>query len=224
MNDNLNGECVVIGNTLMSREKKQENGITKIGIYGLRNKLKPYKWYIGQSVDIIKRWEKDYRRLKCEGQPKLYYALQKYGYDGFDKILLEECTPDKKTLDERETQWMIHYNSIEGGYNLRGGGRGHGWHSEETKAKIREARRRQITHRPSEEAIERMREARAGIPLSGEHRLKLSASHMGNKQSDETKAKISKALLGIKRGHCTVERKLKKSLSMLGKCRTKKKL
>jgi len=192
-----------------------------VGIYGLQNKLKPEKWNIGQSWDIYKRWEY-YKMLNCDGQPKIYNAIKKYGYDGFEKRIIEMCDPDidQESLDLKESSWINHYNSIKNGYNLKGGG-SKGKHSEETKQKIREARSRQIIgkNHVSKEACEKMRADRTGIPLLEEHRIKLSISHIGNKQTEESKEKISKSLLGIKRGHWTEERRLRKSLSMVGKNR-----
>ena len=87
------------------------------GIYGLRNKTNG-KWYIGQSADNIHiRWGR-YKRHECKAQIKLYNALKKYGYDNFDKVILEECEPIKELLTSKETHWVEFYNSIESGYNI----------------------------------------------------------------------------------------------------------
>jgi group I intron endonuclease len=219
MNDNSNGEWKVIGETLTKNEERQEKDTTIIsGIYGLQNKQCPEKWYIGQSIDIYTRWERDYKRMKCTAQPKLYNALKKYGYDGFNKVLLEQCPSEKKVLDDRELYWMNYYNSTKNGYNLRGGGKGHGWHSDETKQKIKFARAKQKIGKGhvSEEAKKKMSEERTGKKLSNEHRIKLSISHMRNKQTEESKKKISDTMKGRIGRKWTDEQKLKKSLSMIG--------
>jgi group I intron endonuclease len=38
------------------------------------------KIYIGQSMDLGRR-ENEYGRLQCEGQPKIYYSINKHGWD-----------------------------------------------------------------------------------------------------------------------------------------------
>jgi group I intron endonuclease len=200
MNDNSNGEWKATGETQTNSEQPLENDTTKrkiVGIYGLRNKI-TNKWYVGQSVDIIKRLEIDYKKMKCIGQPKIYNALLKYGYNEFDKIILEECESKQEILNEKEIYWMKYYDSIKNGYNLRGGGGGHGWHSEETKQKIRMARANQIIgkNHVSEEAKIKMSMERKGKSLSDETCIKLSISHLGNKHSEETKIKIRNTLRG----------------------------
>jgi group I intron endonuclease len=85
------------------------------GIYGLQNKLKPTRWYVGQSKDIEHRWNRHYKHLHCKTQPKIYRALKRYGYDNFEKVILEECPIE--LLNEREAYWATVKNSIEKGYN-----------------------------------------------------------------------------------------------------------
>ena len=190
----------------------------RTGIYGLLCKTTG-KWYVGQSINIETRWDKHYKRLNCKGQPKIYHALKKYGYDDFDKVILEECVPEKDILDKKEDYWIIQKNSINNGYNIRGGGFGHGWHSEETKQKIREARAKQSigSGHVSEEARMRLSAERKGKSLSEDHRRKLSISHIGITQTEESKLKISTTMKGKPGRKWTEEQKLKKSLSMIGK-------
>ena len=45
----------------------------KIGIYKITNLING-KIYIGQSVNILKRWL-SYKKLNCKGQPKLYRSF-----------------------------------------------------------------------------------------------------------------------------------------------------
>jgi len=114
----------------------------KSGIYGLTNKI-TNKWYVGQTInDIADRWG-DYKRMNCKGQPKLYRALRKYGYENFEKIILEECPADRYILNERETFWILEKNSVKNGYNCNEGGTAATppmlgkKHSEEAKEKIK---------------------------------------------------------------------------------------
>ena len=54
----------------------------------------------------------------------IYAALKKYGYDAFEKIVLEECSNDRSTWGPLETKWIKYYDSIEHGYNIAEGGIG----------------------------------------------------------------------------------------------------
>ena len=49
---------------------------TQIGIYKITSPNN--KIYIGQSVDIYKRWNY-HKKLYSNDSPKLYYSLKKYG-------------------------------------------------------------------------------------------------------------------------------------------------
>ena len=70
------------------------------GIYKITN-LVNGKVYIGQSVDIYKRWteHKDCITSK-KGYKPLYRAFRKYGINNFEFIVLEYC--DEKQLREKE--------------------------------------------------------------------------------------------------------------------------
>lgn len=94
------------------------------GIYKITNTLNG-KCYIGQSVDIYKRWAEhksnwmqSSQRNKC-----LYRAFRKYGIDNFTFEILQKCKKDK--LDEREEYWIKKLNSFHGGYNMNSGGHSH---------------------------------------------------------------------------------------------------
>ena len=119
-----------------SEIKKKSLNAKCCGIYGLKNKTNG-KWYVGQSIYSIKsRWKEYHRPDRCKGQTKLYKALKKYGIDNFDKIVLEECLPDRQILDSREDYWIRNYDSVENGYNCRYGG-ANGKMSKESIQKIK---------------------------------------------------------------------------------------
>lgn len=161
-----------------------------VGIYGLFCRPSG-KWYVGQSDHIYKRWGY-YGRLDCKSQPKLYNALLKYGYESFEKVVIEECDNVDWILDYREMYWIRRLDSIENGYNVRDGGkRSSGWKlSEETKRKIGNC------HRNNESFREKMRiVARNRPPMSEESRKKCSiASRKKGPTSEETRKRISDAL------------------------------
>lgn len=91
-----------------------------MGIYKITNILNN-KCYIGQSINIERRWEEHlYRNTHCTF---LRYAIAKYGKDAFTFEVLEECSQNQ--LNEREQYWIKYYNSYgENGYNLTMGGDG----------------------------------------------------------------------------------------------------
>jgi len=105
-----------------------------IGIYKIISPTN--KLYIGQSVDIDRRF-KEYKRLNCKQQPKIYNSLQKYGSENHIFKIIEECSIDQ--LNEKELYWKIHYNSISEGLNCELYDNGVGPRSEETKRRISEA-------------------------------------------------------------------------------------
>jgi group I intron endonuclease len=158
------------------------------GIYGLKCKITD-KWYIGQSVDIHGRWHYAYELMHCKSQPKIYNALVKYGYDGFEKVVVEECSEVGWILDYRETFWIRYYDSIRGGYNLKEGG-ATGKVSDETKAKISAAvKGRKLT----DEQKKKISEATKKACNSPEYKRKISKSWITRRLtgvSDETKAKM----------------------------------
>ena len=107
------------------------NGI----IYMHRNKINN-KVYIGQTIQSCQsRWKHNGNGYKT--QNKFYSAIQKYGWDNFEHIILEENLTLEE-LNERESYWIHFYNSIENGYNVREGGNNQPL-TNEHKEKIRES-------------------------------------------------------------------------------------
>ena len=90
---------------------------TVCGIYKITNQL-DNMCYIGQSVDISRRWKE---HAKCGlgiDTPignKLYKAMQEVGLYNFSFELLEECPRDQ--LDEKEKYYIKLYQSNDYGYN-----------------------------------------------------------------------------------------------------------
>ena len=95
------------------------------GIYKITNTVNG-KVYIGQSIDIKKRWtnhKKDafWQKAECYQYP-LYKAMRKYGIPHFDFVILEECS--REQLNEREIFYIqqYHANKKKNGYNQTLGG------------------------------------------------------------------------------------------------------
>lgn len=199
-----------------------------IGIYLITNLLNGKK-YVGQSVDIKKRWnEHKYH----DNSMLVHRAIAKYGIDNFKFEVICECT--KGELNELEKKYIQEYNSMHpNGYNLKTGGgqcieyceaskrrmseaqKKHvGWHhSEETKQKIGNAHRGR--KRPAE-SVEKMRKALTGRHLSPEHVEKLRIASTGRRQTPEAREKTRMANLGKKRGPLSEEHKRKLSELLRG--------
>ena len=103
-----------------------------IGIYKIINPTG--KIYIGQAININKRWKQYKTILKQVIGSKLYNSLNKYGVETHQFEIIEECLLEQ--LNERELFWGKHYDVLgPNGLNLRLGD-ANGKMSEETKQKI----------------------------------------------------------------------------------------
>jgi group I intron endonuclease len=71
--------------------------IDMIGIYKITSPTN--KTYVGQSINIEKRF-KQYERLDCKKQPKLYNSFSKHGVKNHIFEILEECSLDELNTKE----------------------------------------------------------------------------------------------------------------------------
>lgn len=84
-----------------------------IGIYKIENLLS-HKIYIGQSVNIERRWQ---QHCRTSGQSRIAKAIQKYGKNNFSFEILEQCLIDE--LNEKEDFYIQYYHSlVPNGYNV----------------------------------------------------------------------------------------------------------
>lgn len=94
---------------------------TKCGVYKITNLLNN-KCYIGQSVDIYKRWC-DHCKCGCgmdtPKNNKLYAAMLEDGLENFTFELLEECP--REELNKKELFYINLYESNDYGYNITQG-------------------------------------------------------------------------------------------------------
>ena len=173
------------------------------GIYKITNMVNG-KVYIGQSVDIEKRWRR-HKNLYLNYDEILYKAMRKYGFENFSFEILIEC--EEGLLDLMEIYYIKQYNSFVGwkdnwGYNATtGGGR-----PSKTISKSKKQR---------EALSKRMK----GVPKSEEHKRKIGIAHKGEKNhmwgkivSEETRKKISEAKTGT-----TMSSEAKKKMSEANK-------
>ena len=106
-----------------------------IGIYKIENLIN-HKCYIGQSINIQARWNKEkkvaFNKNAKEYEYPISRAFRKYGIENFSFEIIEECNRSK--LNEREKYWISFYNSFFSGYNQTLGGDNSGPNT--TKEKI----------------------------------------------------------------------------------------
>ena len=94
-----------------------------VGVYKITNKING-KSYIGQSVDIKRRWAEHKARAfdpnnNCYDKP-LYNSFRKHGIENFEFTVLEECSVDQ--INDLETFYIQQYNAlVPNGYNLEAG-------------------------------------------------------------------------------------------------------
>ena len=90
------------------------------GIYKIENKING-KLYIGQSVNIEKRWNNHKSHIYAENS-LLHQDIQVYGIENFELSVIEECSKDE--LFDKEIFWIDYYNTYNNGYNKTIGGSG----------------------------------------------------------------------------------------------------
>ena len=107
-----------------------------IGIYKIENQING-KVYIGQSINIARRW-KEHRSRANNNDTPLYRAINKYGLENFTFEILEECSVSE--LNEKEIYWIKYYNSTNRniGYNLTTGGNGGNTYLNKTEDELKQ--------------------------------------------------------------------------------------
>lgn len=164
----------------------------KIGIYGIRSLSHPNRFYIGSSVNIIKRWElhRNNLRLNKHHSQKLQRHFNKYGFDDLKFEIILRC--DRENLLQYEQAFIDLYKPY---FNINptAGSNAGIRVSETTKRKMREA---QLGKRHSEETLKKLGDARRGEKnwiygktVPDNVREKISNTLMGHPVSDETKKK-----------------------------------
>lgn len=163
-----------------------------IGIYKITSPTK--KVYIGQSVNIERRFSTYKRNNPINKQPRLYGSFKKYGIENHKFEVIEEC--DISELNNRERYWQDYFNVLEIGLNccLTNTNNLDYIISTETRKKIsiKATGRKHTLQTKNKLSI-----AHSGKKLSEEHRLKLVSKLTGRKghskkATEETKKLCSK--------------------------------
>lgn len=142
---------------------------TRIPIIGIYKITSPTgRIYIGQTVNYYKRLN-SYLNLKCNGQPRLYRSLKKYGADAHEFKMVDYCS--ENLLNERERYWQDFYDVLNGGLNciLIGHGENRRVITDEMRKKISDASK---LRKASDTTKEKMRKAMTGKKMSQEAILK----------------------------------------------------
>lgn len=161
------------------------------GIYKITNLL-DNKVYIGQALNIDKRWKEHQAALKHNKHQNkhLQNAWNKYGEENFKFEVIEECI--KYLLNEEGIKYVKYYNAnnVYFGYNQTIGGEStFGYkHTDKTKAKLSSINKKRLANPENH-------------PLYGKHHTeetkeKIRQDHLGTKASLETRQKQSKVHKG----------------------------
>lgn len=169
------------------------------GIYMLTNKITEER-YIGQAVDIIKRYWTHKYCAKKNSNMLISQAIRKYGIENFEVSILKVC--QRSELDTYERYFI---EALKPEYNLNGGGRGtykcNRRLTDLEKERSREAAKKQwadLSEAQKAHVIKyQLTGPGKGHPVSDATREKLRQANLGKKQSSETIAKRSKKLKGV---------------------------
>ena len=109
------------------------------GIYCIENLINNKK-YIGQSIDIEKRWATHKSELNGDAHcnSKLQNAWNLYGENSFKFYVIEMCSKD--VLDDLEQYYIKNLNSYHDGYNLDFGGTNRVRWTDDMKKKLSDSR------------------------------------------------------------------------------------
>lgn len=131
-------------------------------IYLFRN-IENGKCYVGQTTRIQERYKEHLYYAENNPETPFHKALQKYGPEGFEFRILEEC--DIFKLDELEQYYIKLYQCYSKGYNCTLGGEGNLGlhHTEETKKLIG-----QLSRYRSPESNRKISEKLKGRKIEGE--------------------------------------------------------
>ena len=96
-----------------------------VGIYKITNTISN-KIYIGQSINIEKRWgahrTRPFNSNSTSYNSPLYRAIRKYGISAFTFEVIEECPAELLNQKEQFYIQLYQANEPEFGYNLTAGG------------------------------------------------------------------------------------------------------
>jgi group I intron endonuclease len=176
--------------------------------------------YIGQSVNILRRWNEYSKLSGCGKNTRLINSLKKYGFKNHKFEILQQC--ESSDLNSFEIYYIDLFQSFNTGHglNLHSGGNNHEV-SEETRNKLISSHLGQTAWnkgltKETDERLKKTGQAHSvkmkGRKASDETKIKMGLSRKGKTHSEETKKLLSELKIGNKiwlnRKH-TEESKLK---------------
>jgi len=109
----------------LKNNKQNENEIRNYKVYVHINKFNNKKYVGITKQDVKKRWQSGYGYYNKGKTNYFWNAIQKYGWDGFEHIVLENnLTHDEANDRERYYISLYNSNNLDYGYNLTLGGDG----------------------------------------------------------------------------------------------------
>lgn len=158
------------------------------------------KMYVGQtSIVPEKRWKNGKGYI---GNRYFYNAIQKYGWDGFEHVIvMKDLSLEDANKYEDMLIKILRSNNKNYGYNIKFGGN-NGAMSEESKRRISQSKMGHIVTKEAREKISKNHadmsgehNPRYGVKVSEETRAKIKANNKswmkkGIPRSDETKRKM----------------------------------
>jgi group I intron endonuclease len=172
--------------------------------------------YVGVTNNLDRRWS---QHRSMNGTSRyLHAAIKKHGIENFVFTHVATAFDLENAFQIEKILISEHKTKSPDGYNLTDGGEGcYGYKvSEETRAKMREARAKQIQ---TPEANEKRRKAMLGNKHgvgkihTEDHKKKIGKAGLGRKHSDESKKKMSIAMTGRKRSAETIAKQIGKKAS-----------
>ncbi len=181
----------ILGKILKNPPKKitkKANKTVETGrMYYMKNEV-TQKRYIGQTtLTINERLNDHFKEAKSKrDHTRLNNSIRKHGRENFSIHEFQKMENQKQwALDGLETHYIAKYHTQDPtyGYNIAPGGKG-GKHAPETLEKIKQSNIKAKAHLK-------------GVPLSEEHRQKISKGLTGLKKTEETKQKIAQSHRGM---------------------------
>lgn len=162
----------------------------KYCVYMHKNKING-KVYIGKSIDHIRRWRNngiEYKPYKENTRP-FWNAICKYGWDGFEHIILKENLSDEEA-SRLEIEYIEKFNSRSNkfGYNVAEGGNGGRIYKEHPKGMLGKKHSQEKKDKQRELAKRLVAEGKLGNNWSYEEHPR---GMLGKTHSEEYKKKLS---------------------------------